>query len=788
MKILWRSNLRYLARTWLITMVSLLSLAVGVASVILVHVLSERIVSQLDSSAGNYQYVLGHTSSQLNENDYFVLRSYWRGSTDSPVLGMVPVIEGWVKVDDRIVSMVGLDPVSDYQMLDIQHVDLPGDYFGLGSIVATGLPAIKDGLAWSLDGSVSVPVSDTRSGPIQRLTGDLPVAQELLHRHEEIDKIWLRVNEPSYLLVNNILPGAISRYPDATPTIHELFPEMLGTDLFVSSMGHWRPFRAFADSIAFNVSVLSALALFVSGFIVHQALFASFKNRTTEVTRLVTLGVSQAQIRRLYLAEAVGIGVVGSGAGVLLSLFLARFFLMDQIDGSLWDAFGIWSISKGMLLGIGSAFVAGMSATNKKKTKFQNWMLSLAIILIVAGLFRETGKSGAIGIIFGLCVFQLLVVTPLFVRVLQFLVGKFIVKGLVARSAFRGVVERVRELRVTSGALTIAMAAAVGMGLMVESFRQDFSTMLSQRIPSGLFLTDAASVETSVLSSLPGIKEVREYYTGQGTINNQPASFIFSKIDTWEGRRYGLSEEVQQGIFVNELAVQRYGLKVDDTVTVKVGNLIKALPVEHVFRDYGEPVVKAIVPVHLFDEVLPTMVLDQYTITLKEDASVGQVRSAIAREYQSISISEHNEIQQIALQVFDQTFRITDYLTIVAITVAVLGLYGAVLSTEAQRRRHMNLLRTMGVEKKVLVRVGVSESLVIGGLAVLLAIPLGLAIDLVLCQVLNPRAFGWSIEFEIYLQPILIPCILGLIASLGASTVAFFAKEKLITNRASYEL
>ena len=57
-------------------MVSLLSLAVGVASVILVHVLSERIVSQLDSSAGKYQYVLGHTSSQLNENDYFALRSY----------------------------------------------------------------------------------------------------------------------------------------------------------------------------------------------------------------------------------------------------------------------------------------------------------------------------------------------------------------------------------------------------------------------------------------------------------------------------------------------------------------------------------------------------------------------------------------------------------------------------------------------------------------------------------------------------------------------------------------
>ncbi|GIS97466.1 MAG: hypothetical protein CM1200mP24_07500 [Gammaproteobacteria bacterium] len=67
--------------------------------------------------------------------------------------------------------------------------------------------------------------------------------------------------------------------------------------------------------------------------------------------------------------------------------------------------------------------MAGVSATNKKKTKFQNVMLSLAIILMVAGLFRETGKIGAIGIIFGLCVFQLLVVTPLLVRVLQILIG-----------------------------------------------------------------------------------------------------------------------------------------------------------------------------------------------------------------------------------------------------------------------------------------------------------------------------------------------------------------------------
>ena len=788
MKILWRSNVRYLTRTWLITAVSLLSLCVGVASVILVHVLSERIVSQLDSHSDGYQYVVRHDTSQLNESDYFALRRYWRRSVDSTILGMVPVIEGWAEVDDQIVRIVGLDPLADYRLLETNQLNLQANVISLESLMASGIMTARDATARSLKGDVSVPIREMKPGPEQLLSGDLPVVQKLLDRDGELDSIWLRVGERPFSLVNEILPGAISRYPAAIPLFRELFQGVGQNDLVISSMGYWRPFRAFADSIAFNVSVLSALALFVSGFIVYQALYISFKNRQVEAVRLKTLGVSQNQLRRLYLGEAIFIGIAGSFAGVLLSSVLTHFLLVDQIDENLWEAFDNWSITKGVMLGVVSALIAGLSATSTGKSKVQRWLLVLAILLMGIGFFEATGKAGAIGIILGLCITQLVVVTPIFIALLRSLIDRVVVKSLVVRSVFRGAVTRISELRVASGALTIAMAAAIGMGLMVESFRQDLSGMLSQRIPASLFLTGAAVAEAPVLSNISGVKQVREYHRGEGTINSEPVSIVLTQLDVWESNRYGYPGKVRDGIIINEYAKIRYGLTDGDVVLIRVGEMTKFLPIKHVYQDYGEPVAKAIVPVGLFDAVLSDMVLDQYAITLQKEASISQVRNAITKKYRNISIRDHNQIRRMALEVFDRTFLITDYLTMTAIAVAVLGMYGAVLSTEAQRRRHKSLLRTLGVGRKSLFYVAITENTIIGSLAVACAIPLGLAIDMVLCEVLNPRAFGWSIEFGLYAQPILIPCLLGLVASVFASTIPVFTKEKLITNRSSYEL
>ena len=63
------------------------------------------------------------------------------------------------------------------------------------------------------------------------------------------------------------------------------------------------------------------------------------------------------------------------------------------------------------------------------------------------------------------------------------------------------------------------------------------------------------------------------------------------------------------------------------------------------------------------------------------------------------------------------------------------------------------------------------QNLLVGTVAVAVAVPLGLAIAYVLCAEVNPRAFGWSISFGVDVSAVLVPTLLGVAAALLAGLV-----------------
>ena len=58
-----------------------------------------------------------------------------------------------------------------------------------------------------------------------------------------------------------------------------------------------------------------------------------------------------------------------------------------------------------------------------------------------------------------------------------------------------------------------------------------------------------------------------------------------------------------------------------------------------------------------------------------------------------------------------------------------------------------------------------------GGLGVhaaIVALPIGYLVGWLLCQELNPRAFGWSIPFRPNVSSVLVPAGLGIVGALVA--------------------
>ena len=120
------------------------------------------------------------------------------------------------------------------------------------------------------------------------------------------------------------------------------------------------------------------------------------------------------------------------------------------------------------------------------------------------------------------------------------------------------------------------------------------------------------------------------------------------------------------------------------------------------------------------------------------------------------------------MDVFDRTFVVSRSLTGVALAVAVLGLYAALTALQASREREFQLLGAIGYGRAETWRLAMAQSTILGAVAAVSAVPLGFVIAWLLCNVIQPLAFGWSIDLKADLAAITVPVVLGIAGAAAA--------------------
>jgi putative ABC transport system permease protein len=163
------------------------------------------------------------------------------------------------------------------------------------------------------------------------------------------------------------------------------------------------------------------------------------------------------------------------------------------------------------------------------------------------------------------------------------------------------------------------------------------------------------------------------------------------------------------------------------------------------------------------------------------------IQSLVA-EAPGARVRSNDIIRERSLEVFDQTFRITEVLRILAGVVAFLGLVSALLSIELERAREVAILRTLGLTPRQIATLALTQTGLLGLAAGLLAIPLGVIMAALLVFIINQRSFGWSMGLTIEPAPLLTGLLLAFIAALlagiypaaraGSSTVAAQLREE----------
>ncbi|MDZ7670197.1 MAG: ABC transporter permease [Gammaproteobacteria bacterium] len=767
---------------------ALLGVALGVASVVAVHLISARVEHSLDQSLPLHLAGLTHMAERegLSADDYFDLRAWWRGQGGTDIEAMVPVVEGHTLLDGRRVLVVGADWLAMPRAgTGANAVTVTGEFLSGEEVVADARLGVAAGESLTVAGRDYriADVGETGLGPA--LFVDIAVAHRMLGLDADaLSRVGLAGADPWQRWrrwLDRLMPGFSAGLPQRpSPALPGPAPADAGLqDAWrVLPVAAERPTAELARSVLFNLGALGGLALLVAWFLIYQVGVIWLRRQQLLFERLQVLGVGPGRLRRGFLTLFAALGLLATIVGVVLGALLAPLLVGLSAQGvdvnsgtpSGLAALDVWVLGKAAASGLGVCLLAGQGAFARawRPREPSPWRRRLvipalaAVALLGIGL-DGSGVVGGFAAILAMSLLGVALVLPalaLLRRAADRLRGR-----LTVRLALRDVAWYPRVLNVALAALTLAVATSIGIGVMVESFRLDFQRMLDIRLAGDLYVDRSGGNFDALdawLAGQPDAARVVRFGEERIRIEGRPVELGYGRFDAAQSARYGYAGALQPG---EALISENLARELDAGPGAALRAGPARLTVVGTFPGFGEAMGRVLVD----EATLPRLNLpprfDRLTVEL---APGSRLADRLTAEFPDARVESRSDVRALALRIFDRTFAITQALTLLALTVAVVGTYNALTALRLQQAPTARLLAAQGMSDGQLRRIGVLRAGTLGGIAVVLALPLGLAMAWVLCTVINPRSFGWTVSLHLPAAGWLPPLLLGM----GAAVLA----------------
>lgn len=194
-------------------------------------------------------------------------------------------------------------------------------------------------------------------------------------------------------------------------------------------------------------------------------------------------------------------------------------------------------------------------------------------------------------------------------------------------------------------------------------------------------------------------------------------------------------------IFINEQMSIRHNLRLKDSITLGALNFTIA----GIYYDYGNLFNQVL----LSAEIMSNFKQDNapqalYSITFKPGKAL--TPDQLETELDKLDVSYYNgqQIKNISISVFEQTFVITSGLNLITLLVAGASLATSILIIESQNTQQTRIINQMGVSGFTLWLGSLVQYLYLITLVFLLSIPFGILLSYQLINKINHAAFQWS--------------------------------------------
>lgn len=823
---LLRTGLRDLVRRPLHTGLMILGVALGVAVVIAIDLANG---AAQRGFARSTQAVVGRATHQvvggpggLGEDLYRRLR------VEGGIRPSAPVVEGVVvalDLDRQPLRVLGVDPLAE--------APFRGHLQGGGVAETAFAPFFTDPKAALVGASLAERYGLVPGSPLRVESGDRIVDLRVLGLVDTPDAesrsalgglVILDVASAQRLLR---MEGRLSRIdlvlagPVEAAAVARLLPED----------ARLAPANEQSDTVAqltaafeLNLTALSLLALVVGMFLIYNTVLFSVVQRRAVFGTLRALGTTPGQILALILAEtavASALGTaIGLGLGTLLGQSAVRlvtrtindlYFVLRVTEAPLTPA----TVVKGMALGLGAGLLAALapaleaarvepitalrpSTFEARARRLVPWLaaaggglLGLGTVALLA-FPRSLAASfaGLFGVVLGIAL-----AAPAFTTLLMAAIRPLAsaLAGPVGRLATGTVSRAISRTGVAAAALMVAVSVTIGVGVMIASFRSTVVNWLDLTLQADLYIsapgpggarssTVLAPDTPARIAAVPGVLAVEtirivsvdspegevHLAVSDATRPRSAALYRFSEGDpreAWARAREG-------AVLVSEPFAYRHALPPrGGRVTLRTDAGLRTFPVAGIYYDYATERGTVLMSRNVYERHWADRGRNSVAAYVAEGMEPAEVADAVRRALAgtALQVTENRTLRREALKVFDRTFAVTEALRVLAVIVAFIGVWSALVALQVERTREIGTLQALGLLPGQLWGLTLLETGFIGLSAGLLSLPTGLLLATILIEVINVRSFGWTMQLRLEPGPLVLALAVSVLAALLAA-------------------
>ncbi len=620
---------------------------------------------------------------------------------------------------------------------------------------------------------------------------DIGHAQSLLSKHALLSSIEVSIpkNQPELIaIIQSILPSQL---------------QLLSKQQLIKGQ------LSLISALEFNLSALSLLAVVVGTFLIFSTIRFSVLQRTPTFARLRVLGVSNQELQWLLLKEALLLATLGIVIGWILGFLLSQLLapITHRTISDLYSSQAPATISyhwklygKTAVLGLLATLFTSqlcyrnlqqlalshtMSRVRQEADNHQHayWQLITAalfgligLLLLSPGINQNLNQyylllSAYVAVF--LLVASALLLLPFCVSIaypaLQTISHKlFGTTGLIALRDCRRESSRVL---LAIMALCLAVAATNGIATMVDSFRSSVSQWIEAQLSADIYLESNnvqphhRRISKPLLNQLKNHPDIDHLFIGRMTrtrVDNKwlplnavenTGEKINTAIEFIAGNLNDALQNFHQGqLLISEPLARKKQLGVGDTLTLHTGKGLVDFTIAGVIRSYDGEHGSIVIHRQHYQNLWQDNQIDKIGLFLKDSHQKQRVLSTfentLAKTY-SLRLTDALVIKNAVFTVFDRTFAITQVLQFLVLIIAVIAIISTLMMYQLQRREQLLTLRALGMTITELRKLFIIQACFIGGMAGLLAIPLGLLLAWLLVHIINPAAFGWTLSFHI---------------------------------------